>query len=180
MKVKNMIKSFPDDYCLIHTLNNEQTKIFYDFDKNSLLARLGGKKNDYIFTEVIMVDRTIFLALRGFKIFSKPRDARSDGSSAVYLASSIDKNDGFLLQYLPPHSQTSKHYHNFRKEAYHIFAGKATIVADDKKLVLENGNSQVTGPSVIHQIYTEKESSLILLEMIDEKPGLGMSDHIYV
>lgn len=107
------------------------------------------------------------------------RLANSPKSNARYYARSKNKMDGLLLQYLPPHSNTSKHYHEEKIEIYHNLEGICLIESGHNKILLERCSYKV-GKKIIHQVTTDETSSLTVLEIIGDPNGLSMDDHHYV
>jgi mannose-6-phosphate isomerase-like protein (cupin superfamily) len=110
--------------------------------------------------------------------YDNPRKAKSPGSKALYLARSRDKFDGLLLQYMPPDSITSKHYHEKRLETYYNLEGKCLLNIDGKDHVLEKSVVAIR-PGQVHQVRTLREPALTLLDM-SEGSCLSMEDHIYI
>lgn len=130
--------------------------------------------------QLLMMSQVLYIGVRGFKVMKPPRPAKSHGSNAIYLASGIDKRDGLLLQYLPPHSTTSLHYHAATSEVFHLLAGSAMISTPwNENLDFAKRRSVTIKPFTVHQVRTESQDSLILLEMIFGSDIVGMNDHFY-
>lgn len=148
-------------------------------DEDVLLHVAGGAP--YKTAQVAMISGIRHLALRGFKVMDPPRLAKSHGSKAVYLASGINKRDGLLLQYLPPHSTTSVHYHAETTERFHLLAGNAVVSTPwGVEFDFASRRTVAVSPFTVHQVKTGEQDSLILLEMIFASDGVGMEDHFYV
>ncbi len=116
---------------------------------------------------------------RDLYFYHPPLSAKSSGSKAIYYARSMVKMDGLLLQYLPPQTITSKHYHTAKIETYHNLEGRCLIEVDGEDILLEQSSHKIP-PNVVHQVRTEDDASLTLLEIIGDPNGLSMDDHHYV
>ncbi len=182
------IRVFPEDYLpLQKEFYKGDTRLIGSFEEKRLprvmeaTVKERKEKDNFTILEIDLADIPYFVALRDFEIYNKEKQkARSPNSQSVYLAISKNKMDGLLLQYLPPHSATSLHYHQFKTEAYHIIVGKATLMNHGKEIILERAKSELVYPHSVHQVITHDEPSLILLEIIGDPKGLSMDDHIYV
>lgn len=108
------------------------------------------------------------------RAFSFPR------SGAYYLLwheeNTGDGKRGFLLQYLPPHSETSKHYHKKQTEIYHFLDGMISLETLEGTFHLEAGGQHTVKPDVIHQLKTTDTPSLAVIEMTN----VDYKDHHYV
>ncbi|MFA5854182.1 MAG: hypothetical protein WC866_03780 [Patescibacteria group bacterium] len=171
----NNVVVFPRDFTPAHTLLNLDTRIICG-DLTSMETA-----GDDV-AEVAMGSDQLRLSLRGFKVMNPPRPARSSGSSALYLASGKEKRDGLLLQYLPPHSTTSLHYHACTLETFHLLAGRAAVRTPwGTEEHLDDGRRSFTNPMFVpHQVVTGESASIILLEMGLPTESTGMKDHFYV
>lgn len=111
-----------------------------------------------------LAGRQYFVVLEGFLVFDPPIQSRSQkqGSKALYYAA--HKEEGLLLQYLPPRSQTSSHDHEIYewREHYHLLAGEATLRTSEE---LKEDNLVTVAPEVIHQVLTTDQPSLTLIEI---------------
>jgi len=144
-------------------------------------AQVNPEDSPRIITQVRMVSGLMHLSLWGFKIMDPPRPAKSHGSKAVYLASGLNKRDGLLLQYLPPNSTTSWHYHAKTTERFHLLAGNAVVATPwGVEFDFFSHRTVTINPFTVHQVKTREEGSLILLEMVFTSESVGMSDHFYV
>lgn len=134
--------------------------------------------------EIIYVDREgiqYFLALRGFTIFPYPGRSGSPGSKALYLAQSRDPMEGLLVQLLPAHSVTSKHFHDDPvREAYYTLVGSAIVATSKGEIPIDPDRSYVVTPYMWHQVQTGSVSSLTLLEIAGSPTGLIGLKHNYV
>lgn len=182
------IRVFPDDYIV---LRNEfykgDTRLIGSFESKRLprvMEATKKERKEKLEFKVIGIDLAgipYFLALRDFHMYDKNNQkAKSPNSEAIYIARSENKMDGLLLQYLPPNSKTSRHYHKHKTENYHLIAGKAKIETSVGNQTLEHATTHTIKPEVTHQVVTEKEPSLILLEILGDPEGLSMNDHNYV
>jgi mannose-6-phosphate isomerase-like protein (cupin superfamily) len=172
-----MITEFPDK-CFETRITDSAGLACMSDDEDALLRVAGGVS--YKTTRVAMISGIRHLALRGFKVMNPPRVAKSHGSNAVYLASGVNKSDGLLLQYLPPHSTTSVHYHAETSERFHLLAGNAVVSTPwGVEFDFASRRTITVDPFTVHQLRTREEDSLILLEMVFTSAGVGMSDHFY-
>lgn len=155
--------------------------------EKEILTR-GKKKEEFAFTNLDFDGVEYFLALKGFRIIPEnKRKSKSATSNAIYIAESADKMDGLLLQYLPPQSRTSCHYHKGKTEAYHLVEGTAAILKKFPGRLcniwhpfdLEAAEPHIVFPFEKHKVETDKFSSLTLLEIIGDPKGLSMDDHHY-
>src|SRR3989338_7234766 len=105
---------FPTGYNLIQGRASVKTSIVHGYDREALVRDSG---KGYEIIEITFNGKPYFIALKGFKIFETPRVSKSGESKALYLARGVNKEDGFLLQYMPAGSITSKHYHKHTREA---------------------------------------------------------------
>jgi len=104
----------------------------------------------------------------------------SEGSKAIYLAERKEGNGGLLLQYLPPKSETSRHYHELTTERFHNLEGRCFIDIGETKEVLEQSSCTVP-PWRIHQVRTKELPALTVLEINGNPRGLSdMSDHYHL
>lgn len=173
-----MITEFPDT-CFETRITDSAGLACMSDDEDVLLRVAGGVS--YKTTRVAMISGIRHLALRGFKVMDPPRMAKSHGSKAVYLASGINKRDGLLLQYLPPHSTTSVHYHAETAERFHLLAGNAVVSTPwGVDFDFARRRTVTVNPFTVHQLKTNEQDSLILLEMVFASDGVGMEDHFYV
>ena len=110
--------------------------------------------------------------------FTKSRKP-SKGSNAIYLAEREEKKGGLLLQYLPPTSKTSRHYHKLTTERFHNLEGRCFIDISGTEVVLKQ-SSCIVYPKMIHQVRTGELPALTVLEITGNSRGLSdMSDHYY-
>ncbi|HDZ54545.1 MAG TPA: hypothetical protein ENI19_02190 [Candidatus Nealsonbacteria bacterium] len=123
-------------------------------------------------------ERTYWLALQiepqGFIIFDPPLESRSkkQKSNAVYYAAS--EKWGLLVQYIPPDSRTSSHDHSKSRwiETNHPLIGGAKLCTSENRqqqltyhLTMANPISPVITPRVIHQISTDDQPLLNIIEI---------------
>jgi mannose-6-phosphate isomerase-like protein (cupin superfamily) len=134
--------------------------------------------------EVDMVSGKKYLVLQGFKNMdedgSRPRKAFSSGSSATYLAKGLTKSNGLLLQYLPPNSVTSIHYHLETIEHFHLLAGSAEVMTWKGPVAFPADRTIKIDPFTVHQVRTGEQGSIILLEMLAPEGKGGKKDHYYL
>jgi len=105
--------------------------------------------------------------------------SHSPSSQAKYFARMSRNMQGFLLQYMPPFSVTSRHYHKLTTETYHNLEGECTLHIDGSDVRLRN-STVIVNPKQVHQVRTGKECALTLLVMEGDPKGLSMDDHCYV
>lgn len=110
---------------------------------------------------------------RKIKIFDPPLEG-SPGSDAKYYI--WDDETGLLLQFIPPNSRTSYHYHKITREEHHNILGKHRLYSSNGEITLK-GSSIILDPYNWHQILTLSNSSINTILM--DPPGLGKSDHFY-
>lgn len=118
---------------------------------------------------------------KGFYIYPEnKRKAKSPGSDAIYLARSEDKMEGLLLQMLPPHSKTSRHYHKTKTETFHAMEEGFLVNANGKSSGFPPSTFVTIEPNVVHQLYTDYKPALTLLLVEGDPKGLSMDDHNYI
>lgn len=81
---------------------------------------------------------------------------------------------GFYLQYLPPNSETIKHYHRMIHETYVSLVGDAWV--GDKSLSDELLLQVPPGIGTFHNVRTGNKPALLLLCM---EPDVGRDDYYY-
>jgi len=87
-------------------------------------------------------------------------------SHALYIAKKFPRQGlAFVLQYLPPYSHTSRHYHRETTEIYHSLAGSCTVFRNGSPTALSGAQSLPIYTEVIHQARTTSQPSLMLLEI---------------
>lgn len=110
-----------------------------------------------------------YLVLQDFNSLEQPVESKSKemGSQAIYYGAS--ERAGVLIQYLPPHSQTSSHNHEQVGwiERYYLIAGEARLRTCKGQSLLNTINpiSPIIESQVIHQVVTDSEPSLIAIEI---------------
>lgn len=179
---------FPGEFKLIGELrrgsNGLKPALAASWNKNAI-RRIIEKKKGFTMITIPYGKTPCFLALRGFHIYKPPKISNSPTSRAIYYARSEDKQNGLLIQYLPPYSRTSKHYHEQQTEAYYLIAGSVEIETNCAVIPLKvPGVSQVTilpgKPGSPHPLITYKEPALTLLQIVNCPGGLSMEDHHYL
>ncbi len=110
------------------------------------------------------------LVLSSFEFYRKLKRSFSfPRSGAYYLMwheeNTKDSKHGFLLQYLPCHSETSKHYHQKQTEKYHFLEGMLSLETSEGTFHLNAGEQHTIKPGVIHQLKTRETPSLALIEI---------------
>lgn len=146
-----------------------------DFDAVEILSGHGFDMH----TMRVADELLLFFHQPSFRFYKNIQLSCSNTSNAMYLGQSTDPLDGLVLQYMPPNSCTSRHYHKMRTEVYHSLAGKCLLYADDE-ISRVNGNSKIIPPDTVHQLWTGSSPSIILLEMQDDQKGISLDDHFYV
>ena len=122
-------------------------------------------------------NKKYILAYRDLDFFDEPKKSRSEESGAIYLAERNAGGRSLLLQYLPPFTPTSRHFHKITTEHFHGLVGRCII--EGKSAILCQDTVIVT-PFTAHQLRTYEDHSLALIEMIGNPAGLSMNDHFYV
>jgi|GEM_PF-2133472 len=122
-----------------------------------------------------------FVAVRGMQLYQDPLASRSasKGSQAVYYGTRTTAKCTYLLQYLPPHSSTSRHYHEGVREFFHILEGAALIYIGGRMYTTESSNTVMVPPGLTHCVTTEDMPSLTLLVMDGQTSGFSCDDHHY-
>ncbi|OGY26467.1 MAG: hypothetical protein A2Z11_02495 [Candidatus Woykebacteria bacterium RBG_16_43_9] len=120
--------------------------------------------------------RTYHLALKGFEITEGERSYSGD-SQAIYWAKCDLGSYGFLIQYLPPRAQTSRHYHEKIIETFFPIAGTCFVSNKRRRVEVVSGLCVLANKT--HQITTEADPALNLV-LIDGPDPIGNSDHHYV
>jgi len=144
-------------------------------DKDKLVL-----KNTQLPLKVVDLDgRQCYIVHHSLYFYDEIQQAKSPTSQGRYIARSEDKSNGWLLQYLPPFSHTSKHYHGLKKEKYHGLEGECSLEIDGKKVKLK-GNVVTVQPGQIHQVKTTQQFALTLLIIQGDPKGLSMDDHNYI
>ena len=165
----------------IATVSQPPTKFIGEIEKY-------GADNGLNFKLFYLNDINFLIIYKDLKFYGGTRNALSTGSGAKYLARKKTETGGLLLQYLPPKSVTSKHYHEFRTEIFHNLEGKCTLEFSKINLEKSKGTPEVkrknlvnstyeVEPKIVHQVKTADSAALTLLEMIGK--NTGMEDHIY-
>ncbi|MBU0907673.1 MAG: hypothetical protein KKD18_00070 [Nanoarchaeota archaeon] len=114
--------------------------------------------------------------LNKIRFFDKPRRSSSKESNSVYFGWNRQKDKTTALQYLPPNSKTSKHFHKKLEEEYHVLAGKCTVLKGNKQIKLTKKlRIRKKEP---HQLKTGKEGCLMLLEIIHKNRPSWQKDKI--
>jgi len=135
---------------------------------------------DFSSEEFLSSPRLYLIGHKNFYFYPpEKRSAKSSTSQAIYVARSADKKDGLLLQFLPPNSHTSKHYHKLKTETYHVLEGTAFLEVDGQSIELRH-SAHIVFPNKVHTVYTKEEPALTLLLIQNDPEGLSMSDHNYV
>ncbi len=169
---------FPDDYLPVQKWDSETEReyptLIGGFDEHRVEETIRqkstemlkiGRESHFRMIRLHFGERQYYLALQGFLVFDPPLQSRSQkqGSKALYYAA--NKKRGLLLQYLSPYSPTSSHDHTSWTEDFHLLAGDATLRTNNNQNSLLAGSAPTIKPEVVHQILTENQPSLILLEI---------------
>lgn len=123
-----------------------------------------------------------FVAARGIELFQKPRQSRSSqkGSRALYFGVTQNSKRSYLLQYLPPYSPTSSHYHNGIQESFFVIEGSVLISIGGRTYTALPTNALTTPCKVAHSLLTEELPSLTLILMDGSDKGFSSDDHHYL
>ena len=118
--------------------------------------------------EISFGDSPLFV-LSPWKFYQKIKKAISPTSGAYYLLWHEEKNEnpryGFLVQYLPPHAATSRHYHLEQTEIFNVLEGELSLETSEGTFPLSFGDSYTVKPNVMHQLQTQEAPSLTILEI---------------
>lgn len=155
--------------------------VFGCTDRETLEQRVERSRNGPFEPLTVEFGGVVFhFALRGFEIDTF---SRSEGSSAVYLAK-LDLGDhGFLLQLVPPNSQTSSHCHVEKVEIFHRIFGKPILrlgrpTYSDGETLLRLRERYNVPKGVFHQVKTQDHHALTLLEVVGPN-ALGSDDYTF-
>ncbi len=107
---------------------------------------------------------TLYVIFFSSRLIYTPEESHSPGSKAIYLARGAgeDCREGFLIQFLPPYSVTSRHFHRREEETYYNLEGTCFLSVGEKEIILNQSTYSVK-PLQIHQLRTEKWPALNLL-----------------
>lgn len=136
-----------------------------------------GADNGLQFKLFYLNDINFFIIYKDLEFYNGVKNAFSPDSGAKYLAHKKTESGELLLQYIPPKSITSKHYHEFKTEIFHNLEGKCTLEVSRKKIDLEKSSHSVK-PNAIHQVKTADSAALNLLE--SKGKSTGREDHNYI
>jgi mannose-6-phosphate isomerase-like protein (cupin superfamily) len=172
---------YPDSFYIKEKLEQSRLpRLVASFSEELLTGFIGGGE-DFEIIEVDFQERHLFVACHDFHFYPGQESKKSPGSQSIYYGRSKDKMDGLLLQYLPPNSRTSRHYHRLKTEIYHGIEGEAIIIVGEErnKLKLRKNKLEIF-PGTVHQVITEDSPALTLLKIMGDPKGLSLDDHIYV
>ena len=141
-------------------------------------TRLMLKLTDLPIKELALDDVPFYFLHRSIHFFKNLRKSKSKESGAIYVARSENIMDGLLLQYLPPNSSTSMHYHKLKTETFHNLEGKCILTVDYNSITLDK-TTGIVHPKQIHQLKTNAGYALNLLKVEDDPKGLSLDDHHY-
>lgn len=100
---------------------------------------------------------------------------RHQNSDALYFIDYYEGNNRILVSHLPPHSHSSRHYHNPPIiEYYWLLKGELYL---GERPVTPVG--LVIYPGKIHQIETKEEGALLLILMENARSVPQDSQHLY-
>ncbi len=158
-----------------------------EFPEASLLAAVTANGSDplrslasrYAVTNVSIGRLRVQLALRDFQLFPSPKRSLSAASGALYLGRSRAKADGRLLQLLPPHVRTSRHFHKVKTERFLNLAGACLMGVDEMELDV-TGCDYTVYPGTPHYLRTTGQPALNLLVISGLPDPLSMDDHHYL
>jgi mannose-6-phosphate isomerase-like protein (cupin superfamily) len=128
------------------------------------------------YAKMLMMGEEEHLLISKYKFGDEVHQARSPQSTAKYLLwneSKIHKH-GFLMQYLPPHAETSYHYHNKQMEIFRVLYGTCWIQTNEVTLPLLAGASLLIPPKTAHQLLTYAEIAFNVIEIYN----VNYDDHI--
>ena len=133
--------------------------------------------HDLEFMAISWNSHSLGICFRELEFFSQPRK-QSENSQAIYLAQFRKPGYGLLLQYLAPESVTSRHYHKITTEYFHPLNGHSKIEIDGLVSDLSGTLAVVTFRP--HQLWTDEQPALNIIEMIGHPEGISMDDHYYM
>jgi len=112
---------------------------------------------------------TPLLVASPFTFYKKIKKAFTPTSQAYYLLWHEQEKEedkwGFLLQYLPPHALTSKHFHKEQTEIFYLLEGELSLETSEGNIHLSSGEAYIVNPNVTHQLFTRESPSLTVLEI---------------
>ena len=89
-----------------------------------------------------------------------------DGSSIrllIDLSNSSAQNQSLAEATLPPHGETTRHYHGDSEELYYVLAGAGEIELDGERAPLRPGDAVLIPPRAWHQIHAVGDGTLRFL-----------------
>lgn len=141
--------------------------------------RWEGLPGDFAFLTLPFLREFLHLAYRGMHLFPQLKRSLSADSKALYLGRSAKKARGWLLQYLPPHSATSHHFHTAKTERFINLAGRCRVGLDGRETMLAGTDATAT-PGTPHYLRTGATPALNLLIISGPADPLSMDDHHYL
>ncbi|MFH1171430.1 MAG: hypothetical protein V1778_02740 [bacterium] len=115
-----------------------------------------------------------------------PSFSSGRGSEAIYIGRSANKDDGWLVQVVPPHGRTSRHHHKRKRERFIPLFGTCRVGLAEGYQKLSPGLDLEVAPPTTHHLRTDEHAALnlLIIQWIDgEAPEgvdpLAMEDHNY-
>jgi len=145
------------------------------FSKKVVIEETRKKGGCPFFLEIPFLPGVYFyVAIFGFDVLSTERvKSHSPGSQAIYYARAfVEPEYGILIQYLPPHSETSTHYHVHRQEIIIGLCGRGLVVTPKETGMLWN-NGFLIEKREVHQTQTV---NLPLVTVIITQGVAGLDD----
>jgi len=162
-----LLNIFTSDKKIITDNSLEEVLFASTFNHDQQLGDAVLKKGLH-FRELLFGNKSLTV-ISLFKFYKNIKKAISPTSGAYYLLWHEEEvensKNGFLLQYLPPNSVTSKHYHKEQTEIFSLLEGKMILDTSESQSSLNVGDNYVVNPNVIHQLRTSHEPSLTVIEI---------------
>lgn len=123
-------------------------------------------KEGLYFKEIQFGEVPLLVASR-FKFYKNLKKAVTPSSNAYYLLWHEEASErfGFLLQYLPPNSVTSRHYHTEQTESFSILEGMLSLETSEGTFALNAGGNCTVRPGIVHQLRTKETPSLTVIQI---------------
>ncbi len=123
---------------------------------------------------------TLWVNVDYFEVFPEPRQSGSSSSGALYVAQSRDPDLGWLMQVLPPWSETSRHHHDSRREFLANLCGHCQVELGDQAQAGDLTRRHVDlRPRIIHRFRTNQVGAINLLVISGHPEPLTWADHHY-
>lgn len=61
---------------------------------------------------------------------------------------------------MSPGTKEDKHYHNISKQFFYVLSGQLTIIIDDKKIMLDQGDGVEIQSKIVHQVINNSKDEV--------------------